>query len=378
MIKAVITPDDGYQYFFGYYDIQPYDEGNGRHLALRCSFADRNPDKGDTATLGYIDLKSGNFVAVAETNAWNFQQGALLRWIDDSSIMFNDFDGEKYISRVVNVNGEEITRYDRPFATVSTVSGKAISVNFSRIYDFRPGYGYCNLRDPFYDDNAPDSDGIFVTNLKTGESELILSYAEMKKLFCEAPFTDEKLVVNHINFDPSGEKCVFLLRNLSPTGKKWGTVLAIVDLKGNVKQLTRFEVNSHYSWKDSKTLMIYSGLPRWGIYFFDTDTGKRWTLDDPLCDDDDIHCNYSPDRRSFIGDGYPDKDDKRALYYYDFEKKRSKELFSVYSMPVSVTDIRCDLHARWSQDGSRISYDTTENGKRQIVEIILEKGDLDV
>ena len=245
MIKTVITPDDGYQYFFGYYDIQPYNEKMTRHLAHRCSFCDRIPSKEDTASVGYIDLVDGRFCEIAKTRAWNFQQGALLRWIDNDSVMFNDFDGEKYVSRVVGIDGKEIRRYDMPFATVSTVSGKAISVNFARIFDFRPGYGYCNVSDPYFDVSAPDNDGIFVTDLKTGNSELILSYSKMKELFCEAPFTDEKLVVNHINFDPSGEKCVFLLRNISPTGKKWGTVLATVDLSGNVKQLTRFEVNSH-------------------------------------------------------------------------------------------------------------------------------------
>ena len=28
----VITPDDGYNYFFGYYDLQPYDKDSKRHL----------------------------------------------------------------------------------------------------------------------------------------------------------------------------------------------------------------------------------------------------------------------------------------------------------------------------------------------------------
>ena len=167
------------------------------------------------------------------------------------------------------------------------------------------------------------------------------------------------------NFFHIACKYVFLLRNNDPEGKKWGTVLAVGDLKGNTVKLTGFEVNSHYSWKDDENLMIYSGLPEWGIYFINTVTGERRRLNDALMDKGDIHCNYSPDKSCFIGDGYPEKDGKRYLYYYDFVTEKSRALFGAYSLPLQ-TDIRCDLHARWSDDGTLISYDTTEDGNRRI------------
>ena len=44
---------------------------------------------------------------------------------------------------------------------------------------------------------------------------------------------------------------------------------------------------------------------------------------------------------------------------------------SLLGKSVKDIDIRCDLHARWSRDGKRISYDTTENRKREIAEIML-------
>ena len=371
MEKRIITPSDGYQYFFGYYDLQPYDGTKEKHLAHRVKFLDREPTADDIAELGYV--KDGAFFKISETKAWNFQQGAMLQWYESGkSVIFNDFDGKGYVSRIVGIDGKEIDEYDRPFAAINFNSGKAASVNFSRIYDFRKGYGYCNIPDPFTDVNAPDDDGIFIVDLRTKEKKLIASYSAMKKTFEEKPFTDKKLVVNHITFNPSGTKCVFLFRNFPENGKMWATVLAVIDMDGNITQLTKFEVNSHYSWKDDDNLMIYSGLPEWGIYFFNVLTGERRRLNDPLCDHNDIHCNYSPDRKSFIGDGYP-YNDMRSIYYYDFAKKKSKELIKVYSAPVDDIDIRCDLHARWSEDGKRISYDTTENGNRQIAEIILRK-----
>ena len=371
MKKKIITPSDGQHYFFGYYDLQPYSTDGKRHLCHRVAFCDRLPTAQDVAQLGYIDVETKQFILLAKTCSWNFQQGAFLQWFErDKSIIFNDFDGQNYIARVVDMQGKELRRYQRPIAAIDVRNGLALSLNFSRIYDFRAGYGYINLPDASANENLPSDDGIFLLNLRNGESKLLYSYADLAQAFEESPFTKQKLVVNHINFSPLGEKFVFLLRNFPQNGKRWGTVLAVSDLNGNLRKLTNFEVNSHYSWKDEQTLMIYSGLPAWGIYFIDTDNGNRERLYNEMCDAGDIHCNYAPDRKSFIGDGYPDKEKNRTLYYYSFEERSAKELFRVYSMPVE-TDIRCDLHARWYDDGNKISYDTTENGRREIAEVVL-------
>lgn len=371
MEKKIITPQDSYHYFFGYYDLQPYTTDGEKHLCHRVAFYNRLPTAQDVVELGYLDVESLRFTFLASTRAWNFQQGAFLQWFErDKSIIFNDFDGEKYIARVVDMQGKELRRYQRPIAAIDVRNGLALSLNFSRIYDFRPGYGYVNIPDKYAQENLPKADGIFLMDLSTGENTLLHSYQGLAESFKEEPFTNQKLVVNHINFSPKGTKFVFLLRNFPEKGKRWGTVLAVGDMQGNLRKLTNFEVNSHYSWKDETTLMIYSGLPEWGIYFINTETGERKRLYNKLCDAGDIHCNYAPDKKSFIGDGYPDKEKMRALYRYDFENGCAEELFKVYSMPVE-TDIRCDLHARWYDNGKKISYDTTENKRREICEIVL-------
>ncbi|MBQ8308257.1 MAG: hypothetical protein IJX96_00310 [Clostridia bacterium] len=368
-----ITPNDGYEYFFGYYDLQPYDKDGRYHLTHRVAFRDHHPSAEDIAEIGYIDLQTKTFVKVAETLAWNFQQGALLVWFESGkSVLFNDFDGEKYVARVVDLSGNELKRFSRPFATVSPDRTKAISINFSRIHDFRKGYGYSNLKDEYFDVNAPETDGIFLCNLTTGESKLLASYADMAKMFAEPPFTDGKLVLNHINFNPSGTGFVFLLRNFPAQGSKWGTLLGAGVLSGKLWKLTNFEVNSHYSFKDDDTLLIYSGLPEWGVYVINVQNGSRSRLNNREVDKDDIHVNYSPDRSFFIGDGYVDKEQKRWIYRYDFATKEAYPLFSVYSEPVNDIDIRCDLHARFSPSGEKISYDTTQNNRREIIEVIWE------
>lgn len=42
-------------------------------------------------------------------------------------------------------------RYAPACANISRDGRRGLRVNFCRIYDFRPGYGYCNTRDPYAD-----------------------------------------------------------------------------------------------------------------------------------------------------------------------------------------------------------------------------------
>ena len=96
MQSKIITPSDGYHYFFGYYDLQPYSSDGNKHLCHRVSFIDRLPTGEDTAEIGYVDIDSKSFVHLATTHSWNFQQGTLLQWFErDKTVVFNDFDGKK-------------------------------------------------------------------------------------------------------------------------------------------------------------------------------------------------------------------------------------------------------------------------------------------
>ena len=39
------------------------------------------------------------------------------------------------------------------------------------------------------------------------------------------------------------------------------------------------------------------------------------------------------------------------------------------NLPNGSKEARCDLHARWNRDGTRVSFDTICRGHREIVEI---------
>lgn len=372
---TTISPEDAYHYFFGYYDLQPFDKASKRHLAHRTAFADRIPDGDDVVELGYIDLESKVFHKLAESHAWNFQQGALLQWFDDISIIYNDFRNGEYCAVILNVDTGAERILCAPLAHLSADRKWGLSINFPRVWDFRPGYGYCNTRDPYFDVAAPEQDGIFLVDIEKNTSRLILNYRQLAEAFPEEPFCSMKLVVNHITFNPSANRFLFLLRNFPEPGKKWGTLLATADRDGgNLRKLTNYEVNSHYHWKNDREIMIYSGLPTWGVYFFDDETGERQMLDHAMINEDDIHCFYAPDRSCFIGDGYWDKDSYRSMFLYDFETRIGKRILRIYSQPNTlVTDIRCDLHNRFNPEGTVVSFDSWHNDRREILSFPFDK-----
>ena len=76
----------------------------------------------------------------------------------------------------------------------------------------------------------------------------------------------------------------------------------------------------------------------------------------------------------FIGDTYPDINGYRQIYLYDFKKEEYTKLIDAYSPwhPSKITDIRTDLHNRFNTKETKISYDTVQNGKREIAELDFE------
>ncbi len=379
----VFTPDDGYHYFFGYYDLQPFDSTERFHLMHRVPFMDRLPEAGDTAELGAVDLETGAFLKYAETTAWNFQQGAMLRRIwDDGHILYNVRDGSTpsgFAAEILDIRTGIRKRLPAPAADVSRDGRRMLSVNFSRIFAFRPGYGYAGVPDPWENVRAPEDDGITLTDIPTGETRRIIDYARIRREFPEPPYSDGKLLVNHITFGPAGDRFLFLLRNFPEPGQRgWKTQLLVSDLEGNMKKLTGFCVNSHYHWKNDREILIVSSLrpedSAFALVLIDSESGEAVRLPEPN-PDYDIHCIYSPDRRWIVGDSYPggSRGATRSLWLIDTEKHVMTEPIRVDTVIPPVVDIRCDLHVRWSPSGKLLSFDSTHTGKRTSVLLTAEE-----
>lgn len=361
-------PRDGKHYFFGYYDLQAFDSTGKFHLCHQTSFRNRLPEPDDRAVLGLADLNSGRFEPLAETSAFNFQQGALLQWhpTNGNEICYNIRQGSGFAGVVENLSSGRKRLVERAPACISADGKLGLGINFSRLFDFRPGYGYSGVADPYANEAAPKEDGIFRIDMETGESRLLISYAELAGLF--GLEKNEKVVINHITFAPKGHRFMFLLRTFPRAGKSWGTLLGAMDADGGgFCKLSGRTMISHYHWRDEKTLLMYAELSSGrGLLLVDGETGEN-TRQPAQWIKSDIHCLYSPDRKYILGDGYPDTNGYRPLYWMKADTGEGGVLLEARSQMFmdghNAVDSRCDLHARWNRTGTAISFDSTHESE---------------
>lgn len=369
-----ISPGDGF-YFFGYYDLPAFDQSEKYHLTHKTSFMNRLQTKGDTADIGLIEIESGKYSRIETTRAWNFQQGAMLQWnpcAPDREIIYNDVLGKDYVGVIMDIHTGKKRFLDRPVANVSPKGDYALSINFSRLYDFRPGYGYAAFPDKFYYKNHPQEDGIFLINLSTGKSKLIISLDDIWD-FSGGYFgnEDKKLVINHITFNTDASRFLFLSRNFPKAGETHKTAVITANYDGSeMYLLSDYGYQSHYNWRDKEHVIFYSdgkelscSMGRANNYVL-----KDKTYDGYLIEgfDEDNHMSYSPDRRYLITDTYPDNRRMQTLKLYDINNDICTILGNFYSLPVDKVDIRCDLHPRWNRSGSAVTFDSTHEGFRGI------------
>lgn len=372
MIRRISPRSDNSHYFFGYYDNPAFTPDDQLHLSNRVSFMDRLPQPDDLNELGWFDLKNDAFHSFATTNAWNFQQGSMLQWnpLNTQEAIYNIWDGQAYCCIIQNVHNGAKRQLDYPVANVSPNGKWGLSVNFNRIYDFRPGYGYCNRRDPWFNVPAPEDDGVVLVDMETGKGKQIINYAQLDKIYNNTPeLQGSKIVINHITFNKTSDRFLFLVRYFPKDGQMWKTGLGTSDLEGNIYCLRPYTYASHYFWKDGKTLLIYADCGEGDGLYELTDQTQDYKLYDKSFFNQDIHCSYSPDHQFILGDGYADEESYRPLFLYHIPSGKGMLLGRFYAPALQNFDIRSDLHCRWNHSGTHITFDSIHEGFRGLYEM---------
>lgn len=353
--------------FFGYYDVPAFSGDGDYHLCHRVPFMDRLPTGDDVAVIGQLALADGAFTPLTETNAWNFQQGAMLQWspvAPNDAILFNRCDDGQYVGVIRDLLTGTERILPMPTATVDPTGRYALGINFSRVFDFRPGYGYANAPDPFAAVKAPAEDGIVRIDLETGACDLLLSYEALADALPE--MRGRKIVVNHISICPDGSRFLVLVRDFMEVGAtNWGTALLTADLDGgNLRVHAGNHMVSHYHWRDPATILAYALLDKGEhLYLIDVETNGLTVIDADFFTFDG-HCSFSPNRDWLLYDTYP-WGGQRHLYLYDLRRGIPYEV-GVFADPYPVDDNRCDLHPRWDRVGTRVSFDAVHEGYRGI------------
>jgi hypothetical protein len=361
---------DGEECFFGYYGLQPWSKDGRRHLLHRRR-------EGRAAIeICVHDAVSGTVTVLAETRAWNYQQGAMTQWLDldgVESVVFNDVIGRQLGCRMIGADGRE-TALNWPIQALRPGTAEAISLNYRRLAQLRPEYGYHVEVDNFAPDQVLESDGLWCLRLDTGQAQLCVSLRELAEA-APAAMTGDRHKVNHVVYSPRGGQFAFLHRWLGPRGKFSRLYVAKAD-GTNLRLLLDHRMVSHVAWRDDATLLAYARAPERGdrYYLIDVSTGSYEVLGEGTLDRfGDGHPSYSPDRRWVVTDSYPDRSRMSRLILCNVDNGRVVEVGAFHSPLRFDGPNRCDLHPRWSPSGTEISIDSVHEGRRGIYAINVRK-----
>ena len=361
-------------HWFGYYDKLQFDPTCRFALGMEVDFEHRSPRPDDVIRVGMVDLDNGDrWRELGRTTAWCWQQGCMLQWIPGSSeqILWNDRRSEDYVCHVLNVKTGEKKTLSAPIYTLSPDGRTAVTPDFRRINDMRPGYGYAGIEDPHAGELAPKDTGIFRVDLLSGRKELIISLADIAN-FGQIPGNPKnaKHYFNHLLFNTDGSRFIFLHRWRSTGDSAYETVggfgtrmltaspdgsdLRVVDPHGKT---------SHFIWRDPNHILAWAWHPSHGsaFYLYQDGTDKVEVVGKDMMPRNG-HCTYLPGNQWILNDTYPDRNRNQHVYLYHVASGKKVPLGRFHLPGQYKGEWRCDTHPRFSPDGRSVVIDSPHGG----------------
>ena len=308
----------------------------------------------------------------------------MFHWLpwEDGACIYNDCRDGKFVSVVYNwkTGAERIIPY--PVSAVSEDGCTAVSVNYARLRLCRPDYGYAGEgQDPLRDSIWPESDGLWLVNVRTGEGKLILTVRDAAAQMTQIEDPRGLAYFCHTVLSKNAKRIFFLARTVENLDgqtaqfghvKLWKTSAFTIDVNG--ENLRRCYPDgwegSHFNWLDDETLAVtarWNAGKCWAHTIFKVGEEDAVRHLAPGVLDWDGHLVFSPNGRFLCSDGYWNGNKERNFVLIRLEDEAVKSL-GTFFVPEEYQEqySRCDLHARWRPDGKQIAFNSVHEGSRQV------------
>ncbi len=259
------------QHFYGYQGHAgntPFNHSGTKLALLEVPFQDRLVTANDAASVVLVDVATAELRLLTSIRAWNFQQGTMLYWNPlkpDEELFFNDrlTDGSNKIETVLfNVNTgtrREFFFPDTPFGNsgVAQNGGKFLGINYGRLQRLRPVTGYAGAYDWTVGVPAPTNDGIFLVDVESGASKLLVSFKDLLDTFVgqHPEMAGKELFINHTLWNRTDTRIIAAVRWLIDTSES--TVWFTMNPDGTDVRETPNP--GHFDWELGKKVVGWYG-----------------------------------------------------------------------------------------------------------------------
>ncbi len=371
-----VSPDDPeHEYFFGYYDKSPWDADDRYMLCIRANDTWSDVSPRDKADIMLIDTQrpendSQRVRKIAETRAWNVQQSCMLQWLGPdfrSRIIYNDCRDGRYCSVILSLDTMEEKVIQAPVYTVSADGTFALTLDFSRLYNLRPGYGYYNVPEKTEGIALPDATAIWRVDFESDKVTALLTYKDFATFQPRPEMQEDGSVhkVNHLMLSPNGERFMLLYRWFN--GQRKYTRLITCNTDGtDLYVLSDDDMVSHCFWKNNSVILAFENKKNTGPgYYLMKDKTQKYMHCWPQFSNDG-HPSYSPNRKYIVTDSYPNRARIASINLMDGDEKKAENITvaRVFAPFKYDNDTRCDLHPRWNRKGDKVCFDSVFEGRR--------------
>lgn len=374
----VITKGPGF-HWFGYYDKLQFDPTNRFVLGNKASFEHRSPTADDEIEVGMVDLEENDrWIPLGKTRAWNWQQGCMLQWLpgSESKVIWNDREKDRFVSHILDVKTGDKNTIPSPIYALSPNGKEAVSCDFSRVADVRPGYGYAGIGDPFANDMAPEKSGITHVDLESGQTKLIISHWQLAR---SGPIPKDSPRVKHHAYhllcNPDGTRFILLHRWAFPEGGHL-TRLITANMDGSdMRIVIPNGYASHFIWRDATHILAQSkdwlGNDQWGNFLFeDRDAGVIEEIGKGVLDAYG-HFTYLRGNQWLLSDTYPQGARRlQTPHLYHLASNRRIDLGHFPSPPAYTGEWRVDTHPRLSRNERLVCIDAPHGDQGRQLHLI--------
>ncbi|WP_154856963.1 hypothetical protein [Cyclobacterium xiamenense] len=311
------------------------------------------PPKGELAICiresGATDART-----LAYSRAWNWQQGAFLRWFSEDLLCFNDYDSntKTYCVKIMDKQGRLVRQIDSPLGAIDFSGSVGVSYSFERLAILREDYGYFAKELSNEREILTEPIAFSLVDLNSGGLVHRVSFDDLRDITEVQPENDK---VNHFEFSPDGKKVAYLYRYWVDQVKI--TKMMVFDLeKKSHTVIGNEKFYSHFCWIDTEQILVFGQLEEENKFFVINCVSQKKFIPDFFVPPHDSHPATKTGKR-IVFDSYPSFFRKSNILVVDTVNGTRTSIGRYLHHPTFRGVNRVDHHPRFNQDERRVYID---------------------